>query len=144
VLPSSRRYVACKNSAPGHSMSRRININKRERWASAIGGAALAVAGIKRMIEANRGAGSFLLATGTGLIWRSATGHCHVYEAADIDTSSAARSSTKRRLAGPRGVNVKEAVTINGSPEELYETWSNFEQLPRVMPELVSVKRLDK
>jgi len=37
-------------------------------------------------------------------------------------------------------MKVKKAVTINSSPEELYNFWHNFENLPRFMRHLESVR----
>src|SRR5581483_8299875 len=49
--------------------------------------------------------------------------------------------------SGPNGkpgaIHVEKVVTINRSPEELYSFWRNFENLPRIMNHLVSVKNLD-
>ena len=81
-------------------------------------------------------------AAGTALIYRGATGHCHPYAAAGINTA-ADEDDTKRALAGPRGVNVEDSVTINASPEELYVFWRNFELLPRFMAHLVEVRQID-
>lgn len=37
-------------------------------------------------------------------------------------------------------MNVKKTITVNGSPEELYSFWHNFENLPRFMRHLESVR----
>ena len=37
-------------------------------------------------------------------------------------------------------MKVKKVITINGSPEELYRFWHNFENLPRFMRHLESVQ----
>lgn len=41
------------------------------------------------------------------------------------------------------GIDVNKSVTINKSPEELYRFWRNFENLPRFMNHVESVKTLD-
>jgi hypothetical protein len=58
------------------------NLGKMERWASVLGGAALAAYALRR-----RGKGSLGLAAALGapLMWRGATGHCSVYEKLGID-----------------------------------------------------------
>lgn len=57
------------------------NVGKMERWASVLGGAALAAYALKR-----RGRGGLGLAlAGAPLLWRGATGHCSVYEKMGID-----------------------------------------------------------
>jgi uncharacterized membrane protein len=40
-------------------------------------------------------------------------------------------------------IDVKKSVIINKSPEELYRYWRNFENLPRFMNHLESVKTLN-
>lgn len=40
-------------------------------------------------------------------------------------------------------IDVKKSIIINKSPEELYRFWRNFENLPRFMNHLESVKSLD-
>jgi len=41
-------------------------------------------------------------------------------------------------------MDLKEAVTIDRSPEELYQFWHNFEQLPRFMNHLEAVQVMDQ
>lgn len=58
-----------------------VNVGKVERWASVLGGAALAAYALRR-----RSKGSLSLAAlGAPLLWRGATGHCSVYERLGID-----------------------------------------------------------
>jgi uncharacterized membrane protein len=42
-----------------------------------------------------------------------------------------------------RGIRVRKAITINRSPEEAYAFWRDFENLPRFMAHLESVRQLD-
>ena len=42
-----------------------------------------------------------------------------------------------------KGIHVVKAVTINRPPEELYQFWHNFENLPRFMSHVQSVQTLD-
>src|SRR5262249_35069096 len=71
------------------------------------------------------------------------SGGALIYHGATCLPGPDRRTNTKRALRGPRGVNVEEAVTINRSTEELYRYWRNFENLPRFMKHLVSVRELD-
>ncbi len=41
-------------------------------------------------------------------------------------------------------IHVERSVTINRSPEDLYHFWRNFENLPRFMNHLESVRSLDE
>lgn len=118
-----------------------INVRTSERWASALGGAVIAAFGVRRLVRDGRAAGALLTSAGAGLIWRGATGHCAVYEAAGIDRSN---DDTRTRLSGSRGVNVEEAVTINAAPNELYSLWRDLEWLPAIVPDLISVQLLDR
>jgi uncharacterized membrane protein len=82
-------------------------------WASVIGGSALAVYGATR--KSVRGAA--LAAAGGYLIYRGA---------------SASR--------GAEPVHVERSYTINKPVEEVYRFWRNFENLPRFMRHLESVR----
>lgn len=42
---------------------------------------------------------------------------------------------------GGTGIEVRQAVTVNRTPEELYRYWRNFENLPRFMTHLESVQQ---
>jgi uncharacterized membrane protein len=43
-----------------------------------------------------------------------------------------------------RGVQVRKAITVNRSPEEVYGFWRNLENLPQFMAHLESVRELDQ
>src|SRR6267142_2011828 len=122
-------------------MTSGVNVAGAERWASALGGAALTAFAIKQLKDRSP-SGAALAAAGTALIYRGATGHCPMYAAAGINTADDDHD-TRQALAGPRGVNVEDSVTINASPEELYVFWRNFELLPRFMSHLIEVRQLD-
>lgn len=121
-------------------MTSTVNVADFERWASALGGAALTAYAIKQLRDRSP-AGAALAAAGSALIYRGATGHCAVYAATGINTADA--GDTREALAGARGVNVEEVVTINASADRLYEFWRQFELLPRFMKHLVAVEQLD-
>lgn len=96
-----------------------------ERWATALGGAALLVWGASKLSRERHPLGAVMATTGAGLIWRLT------------------RDDTRARLSGPRGTVVEQSIAINRPPEALYEFWRNLERLPRVMPELSSVRVVD-
>jgi uncharacterized membrane protein len=52
-------------------------------------------------------------------------------------------SPTRQGLKSAPGIRVKKAVTINRPVSEVYNFWRNFENLPRFMTHLESVKVLD-
>lgn len=117
------------------------NVSDTERIISAAGGSALIAYGIKRADWL----GALLSVVGGGLALRGATGHCQVYDALEVDTN-------KKPLFGKQSVKswfdtqteVVKSITINKSPAELYNYWHNFENLPRFMNHLESVKVLDE
>ncbi|MES1245862.1 MAG: DUF2892 domain-containing protein [Acidobacteriota bacterium] len=70
-----------------------VNVGKAERWASVLGGAALAALALR---SRNRKAGLGVAAlTGLPLLWRGATGHCPVYEKMGIDRTNGAGAGTR-------------------------------------------------
>ena len=97
-------------------------LERPDRLATALGGAALIVWGARKLTE-RQAMGAALATTGAGLIWRS--------------TRS---DSTSVRLSGARGTIVEESFAINRAPEELYEFWRTLELLPLIMPQLQSVE----
>ncbi len=117
--------------------SSNINVGEKERLVSAIGGGALAVYGLTR----GSISGIVLALIGGGLAYRGITGHCNMYEAMDMSTADEGlRRSRGVSVPGERGTKVEKSITINRSPEELYRFWRNFENLPRFMDHLESVK----
>jgi uncharacterized membrane protein len=100
-------------------------MERPERWATALGGAALLVWGASRLSKDRHPASAALAMTGAGFLLRST------------------RSDTRSRLAGARGIVVEQSFAINRPAGELYDFWADLAQLPRIMPELLSVRMLD-
>ena len=82
-------------------------------------------------------------AAGTALIYWGLTGRCQIFEALGIDHSRRRREipggSQKAEIAD-HGFHVERSILINRSPEKLYSYWRNFENLPRFMEHLDSVR----
>ena len=129
----------------------KANINETERWASLLGGGALAVYGLTR-----RSWGGLTMALLAGsLIHRGVTKHCAAYQALGINTAEDNSDETGHETEGrpfgaatkstldAGGIHVERSVTINKSPEELYAFWRNLENLPRFMNHLEAVQVLD-
>lgn len=116
--------------------SDRANITDRERVGSATIGAALVTYGLKR----RDWMGALSALTGAALLYRGATGYCQVSDS--VGRNTRATDDTRDALAGPRGVNVCEAVTIQRSADELYREWRNLEALPEKMKHLESVNEM--
>src|SRR5258706_11295930 len=115
-----------------------VNVGEQERWISAGVGALLALYGFKRLSPAG-------ILVGTGgvmLLQRALTGHCALYEMLGRNTATGDGGAPPQEYF-ERGIHVEESFTIMKSPEELYHFWHNFENLPRFMKHLKSVKTLD-
>jgi uncharacterized membrane protein len=109
-------------------MDAHVHAPQTERWATALGGAALTAWGLTHLRDRSP-AGALIAAAGASLLARG------LY---------AQGTDTREALAGPRGVNVEEAFTINRHHGELYAFWRRLDQLPRIMTHLVSVTPLDQ
>lgn len=120
-----------------HLTSERANITDRERVGSATLGAALVAYGLQR----RDWLGALSAVGGAALLYRGATGYCQVSDSLGRNTR-AETGDTREALAGSRGVNVCEAVTIQRSADELYREWRNLEALPDRMQHLESVQEL--
>jgi uncharacterized membrane protein len=112
-----------------------VNVAPWERWASAVGGLAIALAGLRR-----RGVpGLLLAAAGAELMRRGATGHCRLYAALETGTAGPVRSPVAS-VPHDQGIRVERAVTIQRPREELYRFWRRLENLPDFMEHLESVR----
>ena len=117
------------------------NVGNNERIVSVAAGSILALAGLSRRSLP----GLITAAIGGALIYRGTSGNCPVYGALDINTAEAG-SQTPQQLEDQldsRGIHVEQAFLINRSPEELYQYWRNFENLPRIMTHLQRVTVFD-
>lgn len=118
------------------------NVGDAERLVSTLAGGSLIAYGIKR----KDWLGALLGLVGGGLALRGATGHCQVYDALDFDTNRESlleKGKIKAKDWFEQKTEVVKSVTINKSPAELYGFWRNFENLPKFMKHLESVKVLD-
>ena len=116
-----------------------VNVGQAERWASAIAGGALAILGLR----ARSVPGLIAAAVGGSLVYRGVSGYCHAYDAMGVNTAEGETAAAAPTDYFTRGIHVEESVTINKSPWELYAYWRNFENLPRFMHHLESVRVVD-
>lgn len=114
------------------------NVADLERWLSVIAGSALAAYGLKRRSIA----GLAVAALGGALVHRGATGHCMVYESLGVSTAGEHQGQQVSVPYG-KGIQVEKAMTVNAAPETLYTFWRDFENLPRFMNNLESVRVID-
>jgi uncharacterized membrane protein len=115
-----------------------INVGNYERWVSGVGGSILLIEGLKR----GKLGGLAMAAIGGWFTYRGLTGHCPVYQVFGIDTSTEGRGPSSS-VPAQQGVKVEKSVTIQRTPDELFRFWRNFENLPRVMAHLETVKVID-
>jgi hypothetical protein len=89
-----------------------VNVGKAERWASVLGGAALAALALR---SRNRKAGLGVAAlTGLPLLLRGATGHCPVYQKMGIDRTNGVGQGTS--LASEHASTDSPALTRPTTP----------------------------
>jgi len=125
-----------------------VNVGKAERWMSVLAGGALAGVALRSRSPAAAAAAIAAAA----LVWRGATGHCDVYQAAGMNTARGRTrngrgprtradfdSDTRARLGGQRGIVVEESVTIRRDIDDVYRFWRQLDNLPRFLTHLESV-----
>lgn len=112
-----------------------MNVPEKERLGGAIAGGLLLLSGLLRPLGTGRWP---LVVAGGALLWRSATGHCPLYQNLGID-----RRHGRRADDAAAGVKVEGEVEVACPAEALYAFWHNLEALPRVMRHVESVHRLE-
>ncbi len=117
-----------------HEDTQHTNVGQAERIASLLGGGALALYGLSR----GSLAGLIGALAGGSLVYRGATGRCSAYAAMGVNTARSHAPQTGVRAK--QGVKIERNLTIFREPAVLYQFWRNFENLPRVMRHLESVK----
>lgn len=135
ALPAISAFTKPEPAQHNRALAGPINVAGSERLASLAGGGILAAYGLSRRSTA----GLLLAAIGGALAYRGVTGHCHLYDALGIDTAADREERRRRPIPAKQGVRIEESTTILRSPEELYSYWRKLDNLPRVMPHLVSV-----
>src|SRR4051812_47712327 len=112
------------------------NVGQTERVISLIGGGVLLASALRKPSIHSIVSG----VAGLALLKRGITGNCELYRALGINTSG---EPARPEEYFNRGVHVQHSITVNRLPWELYDYWRNFENLPRIMNHLESVKVLD-
>ena len=107
------------------------NVGSTERLLTLMAGAALLGYAWK-----NNSKGLGLVSA--GLLARGVTGYCPGYAAMGVNNTD-----TTEALSGDRGVHIRESVTINAPPDQIYRFWRQLDRLPEVMPHLERVEQLD-
>jgi len=110
-----------------------VNVGDMERVVSAVVGGGMTVLGLSR----GSASGAACALMGAGLLYRGLTGHCHLYGALGVSTVERNRATA---VPAQQGVRVEQSITIDRSPEELFQFWRDFENLAQFMEHLESVK----
>jgi uncharacterized membrane protein len=116
-----------------------VNITEAERWASLIGGSALAVVGLTRR---SRGGLATALA-GAELIRRGVTGHSLLFEWLGFRTAGKGQGGDTTSVPYELGLRVDRAITVAKPRAEVYRFWRDLENLPRFMKHVEYVRVLD-
>lgn len=139
--------AATENGEPGSPAKRGfpINVSLAERWISAALGGALIALGIRR----KSWLGGLLILAGGNLILRGALGRSLLYRAFGLEAPSFGllRAEEPAHGEGETGngrFTVEKSVVLQAPAEEAWKFWRNFENLPRVMRHLKSVRTIDE
>ncbi|MBC7849814.1 MAG: SRPBCC family protein [Chitinophagaceae bacterium] len=108
------------------NISHTVNVGKTERVVSLLGGSLLLLDSLF-----NSRFRGFKVITAGYLMYRGISGNCPAYSIAGKDSW---RQYTN--------ANVRVSMRIERSPSSLYQLWRNFENLPRFMTHLISVKEV--
>jgi uncharacterized membrane protein len=114
-----------------------INVGDIERLASLLGGGALALFGLSRRSLGGLG----LAALGGALVYRGLSGHSPLYGL--LGLSTARKRGPATTIPAHQGIKVEESITVNRPQEDLFRSWRNIENLPRIMRHLESVRMID-
>jgi uncharacterized membrane protein len=119
------------SAIPPATGSSNLNVGTTERIVSTVGGAALAIMGLR---DLRSPAGISMLLTGGFLLVRGVSGYCVV--------NNAIGRNTAHKHGSP--VEVKTTVSLNKPREEVYSFWRKLENLPRFMKHLEKVEEMDQ
>src|SRR5690606_107977 len=109
-----------------------VNVGGSERSLSLLAGGASLAFGLSRRSWARWP----LLVAGGALLYRGVTGHCSVNSMLGRDTAS--------REQQAQSVEIHETVIVDRPRAEVFAFWRSFENLPRFMDHLRSVRQLDR
>ena len=115
-----------------------INVGEGEQVASMILGGLALLSGLKIVGRRHPLVGLAVAGAGAAVAWRGFTGDCRAYRALGVTHEDATPLSHPLS----RHVEARGSVTVNASPQRLYDFWRDFGNLPRVMPHLISVEPL--
>lgn len=104
-------------------------VKRVEQNAQVVGGTGLAIYGMKKMLDRSWLGGAALALAGGYLMYHGGMKGKHFLDTLGITTDGDAEK-----------VTIKKSVTVNRPLEEVFNYWSNFENLPNFMKHIDSVK----
>lgn len=117
------------NLSPNQSSESSGQLSDAERWGSLITGGTMVLMGLQQ--RSLRGV--LLALAGGGLAYHGASGQ------------KSLKDTATEAIGLDKSVRVEKSVTIqNKSPEELYQYWRNFANLPTFMKHLKSISVIDE
>jgi uncharacterized membrane protein len=131
------RNIDSNEVTGGDAETRYVNVARPERWISALAGAGLLYYGIRK----RSWAGTLLAAAGAKLVLRGVFGTSLIYRFLGINTADSYAAGKRGSASGE--FQAEKSISIDRSPEDVYRFWRNFENLPRVMKHLKSVRTID-
>src|SRR5688500_5803674 len=118
---------------------RQVNVGDSERAVSVAAGAIVGLLGLSRgSLPGLLGA-----AVGGAMVYRGVTGTCPMYRAMDVDTTEPGQGEAEGLESLHNGVHITTAFGVRKPAEALYGFWRDFENLPRIMTHLESVRVID-
>jgi len=116
-----------------------INVGNTERVVSGLAAAAVATMALRR-----KRLRPFLYPIAGSLFSRAVTGRCAVNRALGRNSARKARRSRVASVPRGEGIKLEKSIMVNRPVYEVYHFWRNFENLPRFMDHLESVRVLDE
>lgn len=124
--PNYSKMLHSEHIFPPASGSSHINVGRPERVLSAVGGAAMALVGLRRADTV----GWLTALAGGALIFRGMTGFCFVNNMIGRDTAENEDIS----------VEIIKTITVERPRTEVYQFWRMLENLPKFMEHLEGVQ----
>lgn len=113
-----------------------VNVGDKERLFSVLAGSVLGIYGLTRSTLGGVG----LAAAGGSLLFRGMTGHCYLYQALGVNTTTPRGSATSVRAG--HGIRVEENTIIARDAATLWRFWRKLENVGRFMQHLDRVEEL--
>jgi len=111
------------------------NMGGVERWASVMTGGFLTYYGLRRRDSA----GVALALVGGSVALRGIQGHSELYDS--LGLQGFAGAGGEANVVRGLGVRVERSITVQARVDEVFRFWRHFENLPRFMEHLVSVRQ---